>query len=217
MRRRRRCQRVFVGTMLSGSRTRNYVKSCASSMPAQERAQVRKQVDGQTTHIITSDDHTTLRCSRTMKYFLGVARGLWVVSARWLDACSKAGKWVSEEAFEIIGGIPIPPRPDRDWRPRRSRLTIRERLAARWQAVEECDSASWETLSLSRCGSGIKTAGAGLRDISSRDSDPQYRGHRYYDLPQQDPARCRGAAYSGHWTLVVSHAAAAVRHSARGD
>ena len=45
---------------------------------------------------------------RSLKYMLGVARGAWVVSYAWLDACAAAGAWVSEKAFEAkVGGAGV--------------------------------------------------------------------------------------------------------------
>jgi hypothetical protein len=39
--------------------------------------------------------------ARSMKYMMGVARGCWVVSYAWLDACLAAGSWVPEKNFEV--------------------------------------------------------------------------------------------------------------------
>ena len=39
--------------------------------------------------------------TRSMKYLQGCAKGCWVVSDAWADACMQAGRWVEEKAFEV--------------------------------------------------------------------------------------------------------------------
>lgn len=44
------------------------------------------------------------RCQqRSLKYFLGLVHGCWLVSWAWLEACSKAGAWLPETPFQVKG------------------------------------------------------------------------------------------------------------------
>lgn len=58
-----------------------------------------------TTHVLVPTDEYGKCTTRTMKYMLGVVRGVWVVSYAWADACIDAGAWIPEKNFEAkVGG-----------------------------------------------------------------------------------------------------------------
>ena len=39
-----------------------------------------------------------------MKFFRGVAMGLWVVTPEWIQACNDAGAWLAADDYEVLCG-----------------------------------------------------------------------------------------------------------------
>jgi hypothetical protein len=71
----------------------------------EKKAYIRRDIDANTTHIIAaSKPGSSRRCARSMKFFKGVAMGLWVVTPAWLQACHDSGKWLPCDEYEVLCG-----------------------------------------------------------------------------------------------------------------
>lgn len=65
---------------------------------------VRGFQPGRTTHVITTSEQGK-KCPRTIKYLRGIASGRWIVSIDWISACLAAGKFVSEQPYELSAAL----------------------------------------------------------------------------------------------------------------
>lgn len=70
--------------------------------------QSSNSVDEHTTHLITDEEEgDTLVCPLSKKVIQAVARHMYIVTHRWIDACLKADRLVDEKAFEIQGDLTL--------------------------------------------------------------------------------------------------------------
>ncbi|KAI8516053.1 Breast cancer 1, early onset [Branchiostoma belcheri] len=90
---------TFVTTGLSKEETR-----AVHELAKKTGSRVKQTFDNSTTHVITRTD-VDLFCSRTLKFFLGIAGRKWIVSFQWISACLEEGKHVPEEPFEVRGDL----------------------------------------------------------------------------------------------------------------
>ncbi|XP_029413281.1 breast cancer type 1 susceptibility protein isoform X7 [Nannospalax galili] len=58
----------------------------------------------ETTHVIIKTDAEFV-CERTLKYFMGIARGKWIVSYLWVIQSIKKRKLLNEQEFEVRGDV----------------------------------------------------------------------------------------------------------------
>ncbi|XP_035687847.1 serine/arginine repetitive matrix protein 2-like isoform X4 [Branchiostoma floridae] len=94
-----RAPMTFVTTGLSREETR-----AVHELAKKTGSQVKQSFDNSTTHVITRTD-VDLFCSRTLKFFLGIAGRKWIVSFQWIAACLEEGKHVPEDPYEVRGDL----------------------------------------------------------------------------------------------------------------
>ncbi|XP_078573306.1 uncharacterized protein LOC144860101 isoform X1 [Branchiostoma floridae x Branchiostoma japonicum] len=94
-----RAPMTFVTTGLSREETR-----AVHELAKKTGSQVKQLFDNSTTHVITRTD-VDLFCSRTLKFFLGIAGRKWIVSFQWIAACLEEGKHVPEDPYEVRGDL----------------------------------------------------------------------------------------------------------------
>ena len=56
-----------------------------------------------TSHVVCCQTSTSRLVKRTMKYMVGVLSGCWVVDWQWITDSAAAGRWLTEENYEING------------------------------------------------------------------------------------------------------------------
>lgn len=85
---------VLLGTGLDAQKTRKLRR-----LASKHGGKVVSDFTSNVTHVVTPDENHTAR--RTLKFMLGLLNGLWIVNFAWVTSCLDAGKYVSEEPFEI--------------------------------------------------------------------------------------------------------------------
>ncbi|XP_019522579.1 PREDICTED: breast cancer type 1 susceptibility protein [Hipposideros armiger] len=99
----------------SAQRVNKRISMVASGLTPKEIALVRKfarkhhivltdLITEETTHVIMKTD-VEFVCERTLKYFLGIAGGKWVVSYFWVTQSTKERKILDECDFEVRGDV----------------------------------------------------------------------------------------------------------------
>ncbi|KAM9208344.1 breast cancer type 1 susceptibility protein isoform 3-T3 [Dugong dugon] len=103
------------GVISSTERVNKRVSMVASGLTQKEFMLVHKfarkhhctltnQITEETTHVIMKTDAEFV-CERTLKYFLGIAGGKWVVSYFWVTQSIKERKMLDEYDFEVRGDV----------------------------------------------------------------------------------------------------------------
>ncbi|CAF1935180.1 unnamed protein product [Rotaria magnacalcarata] len=64
-------------------------------------------VDEHSTHLVTDEEDETLVCPLSKKVIQAVARHMYIVTYRWIDACLKANRILNEKSFEIQGDLTL--------------------------------------------------------------------------------------------------------------
>ncbi len=65
-------------------------------------------VDEYTTHLITDEEEgETLVCPLSKKVIQAVARHMYIVTYRWIDACLRVNQIINEKPFEIQGDLTL--------------------------------------------------------------------------------------------------------------
>ncbi len=65
-------------------------------------------VDENTTHLITDEEEgETLVCPLSKKVIQAVARHMYIVTYRWIDACLRLNQIINEKPFEIQGDLTL--------------------------------------------------------------------------------------------------------------
>ena len=65
-------------------------------------------VDEHTTHLITDEeDGDTLVCPLSKKVIQAIARHMFILTYRWIDACLKINRIINEKPFEIQGDLTL--------------------------------------------------------------------------------------------------------------
>ncbi|EQC38935.1 hypothetical protein, variant [Saprolegnia diclina VS20] len=94
------------------------------------------------THVITKAAQPR-RCTRSVKYMLGLAHHCWIVDFGWVEASAAAGYWVDETPFEMDGDVFS----SATGQPRRSRLAPQPsttHIFANMHFVQLCPTTSFE-------------------------------------------------------------------------
>ncbi|KAI9198398.1 hypothetical protein LWI28_015154 [Acer negundo] len=109
-----RCNQVAAdkGTSYSWNSSQDKLVLCCSALTAGEKeivseferlskVTVLSKWDSRATHVIASTDEYGA-CRRTLKVFMGILEGKWILNIEWIKACMKAKKPVDEEQYEIV-------------------------------------------------------------------------------------------------------------------
>lgn len=65
-------------------------------------------VDEHTTHLITDEEEgETLVCPLSKKVIQAIARHMFILTYRWMDACLKINRIINEKPFEIQGDLTL--------------------------------------------------------------------------------------------------------------
>jgi hypothetical protein len=64
-------------------------------------------VNANTTHLVTDEEKTTLVCPLSKKVIQAVARHMFVLTYRWIDACLQVDEILDEKPYEIQGDLTL--------------------------------------------------------------------------------------------------------------
>lgn len=70
--------------------------------------ELSNSVDEHSTHLVTDEEEgETLVCPLSKKVIQAVARHMYIVTYRWIDACLKSDSLLNEKPFEIQGDLTL--------------------------------------------------------------------------------------------------------------
>ncbi|KAL4221113.1 hypothetical protein ACF0H5_019373 [Mactra antiquata] len=90
------CRRVFVcsGSHKVEEQLKQLVRKCGGELVS--------KFQKNTTHVVMQADASRC-CNRSLKYLMGIAHHCWILDHHYVEQCLKAGIYLPEEEYEIVG------------------------------------------------------------------------------------------------------------------